>query len=342
MKRVLAGIRAFLGSRLQVTVDIKIPLVMVRGFSLCFMLASLALAGVKVWESPIPKILRDAVVVVYAHEMAGDPIPFEADNNLNVLYETRQTWDIRTNSIWLLEHTTLIAPFMSYEGLISQTKYPALAVWVPATDDRSLHVLGWAMPEDGLLFMNERMLNDNRWNDERQALSTFVHELIHLQMGAFSEGTSEQLESATSAGTIEVLAGLCNYQMELACLSYWSEIEDLTSASLNVRLNALGAGWVYDLFADAFLRDADREQVVRKSLRFWAKDPEALQGIRQRYGQHPWEAHVIPGICGGKLDTGNMGAELTETGSTRYHILGMEFDDTREMMGLLTVLLCTR
>ena len=338
MKRILAKVREILKPRR--TFSFSLPVAVIKVGILYVLLGVMSFTAARLWDSDIPEVIRDAVMVVYAHEKAGDKVPFDADNNLNKVYESGQTWTIKTNSIWLLEHVTLIAPFMSYEGLINSSNYPVLAAWAPTADSRSLHVLGWAQPEQGFLFLNERMLNDNRWNDERMALSTFVHELIHLQIGAFSTGTSEELESATSAATVEVLAALCNYGDDLACQSYWSEVEDLAGASLNVRLNENGLGWVYDLFANIFLRDSDREQVVRKSLRFWASHPDELEGIRKRYGQHPWEAHVIPGICGGRLDTRNLGAEKTESGSTRYYILGMKFDDSKELMGLLSGLLC--
>ena len=62
------------------------------------------------------------------------------------------------------------------------------------------------LPNDNTILLNERYVLDARWSDQRRALTTLVHELVHIQRGAYISGSSAELESATSIATVEVLS----------------------------------------------------------------------------------------------------------------------------------------
>lgn len=288
------------------------------------------------WRLEAPAVARDMVVAVYANHKAGDPVPFGPDYTMTMPYPSYATYGITVNSLWLANRTTNVVPYFAYDGLTASPNYPVGAFFFPRTGLSSFTVGGQAQTENGSLTINERYLTDPRWIDEAGALGTLVHELIHLQGGNFApaDGSnyfsgpeeSAEKESNTSAATAEILAAMCNYQDEVACSAFWQEIEGFALAGLNTRLSEP----VYDLFRSAFLIDADEEQADRKTDRFWARNERDRLEIRMKYGRHPWEAHVLPGLVHGQtLDTG-----MTYMTAGGHPIrLRMPFDDTFDIFG---------
>lgn len=279
----------------------------------------------------IRNIGRDAAIAYLADRRAGGAIPFEPDYSGSESLPEDTTFMMVSNSNWLVVNTRMIAPFFSYEGLVEVAHYPRAVVFLPFVDDSSFHIAGRYLPPNlmgaDIVILNERMFL-RETSDEREVLATLVHELIHSQGGVFLTWPSERLESATVAGTIEVLAAMCNYENDLACAAFWNEINWLAMVSLRVNLNERNLGFVYDIYARLF-RSESQQRRYEKAMRFWADDMETLAGIYSKYGRGPWVDHVMPGVCGQPLNTLN---KVSGGHGTRF-VLGMKFDDTRALLG---------
>ena len=290
------------------------------------------------WGSEFRPVMRDAVIALGAHTLAGKKISVEPDYYGGAGVNPYITWEMPSNSVWLVRRTTNIVPFMSYEGLVDNAVYPTEVFFIPFTDDGSFHIAGRAIIQYGYVLLNERLITDDKWTDERDLLEVLTHELIHIQGGNFAtwsggetwEDQSAHLESATSAATVEVLAAMCNYGDRVACKAFWLDIESMARYSLSYRLRKLPG--VYEAFANIFLRDADQEQASRKSLRFWMVEGEDVRmGIILKYGVDPWETHILRALKDGiQMDTGNIDGF--------GHRLSLRFDDTFDLLGPAWVL----
>lgn len=293
-------------------------------------------------NTQLPQVLRDAVISIVAHQKAGGPVPVIADFNHSQFYSVEETWGITTNSKWLAYYSTRIVPYYLRERVGSGI-YPDFIVVRPWFGDESFNFGGRAQCEyDGfkmrnvcVVWINSRYFDDPAWQDSRDILGVFIHEMIHVQGGNFMypEGEtwaekSSILESNTSAATIEVLAAMCNYGDKLACKTFWHELESLSRQSLRVHLR--GDEWIYDLFANAFLRtDSDRRS-ARKSDRYWAGHEYERNEIIDKYGRGPWEDHILPYLkYGTRLDAGTRVYESTNS----YRLLSVPFDDTVDLLG---------
>ena len=288
------------------------------------------------YQTDIRPIVGNMIIAIVAHQKAGDPIPFAPDYTMTMPYPSYATYGITVNSTWLVERTTNIVPYFAYDQLTTNPVYPIDAFFFPRTGVSSFTVGGQAQTENGSLTINERYLTDPRWIDEAGTLGTLVHELIHLQGGEFApadgsnffSGPEESAtkESNTSAAATEILAAMCNYKDKAACAAFWQEIENFALTNLNTRLQEP----VYDLFRSVFLIDADEERADRKTDRFWSGHERERWELRMKYGRHPWEAHVLPGLLHGKtLDTGM----LYSTAPGRIFRLFMPFNDTFDLLG---------
>jgi len=305
----------------------------------------------KLDRSPISLVFRDLYIASMAHNRAGDPIPFElikeydggfgrapyridyVKGNLICPY---CSWGIRTNSEWLAEFVRYVVPFYEYEGIAppNQSVYPIQIAFFPLTGDNSFHLLGSAATWYSVVNLNERMLLKPN-ADLRQIYSTIIHELVHTQRGGFSNDRPNIIEPKTQSATLEVLAAMCNYGDDVACKAFWYEVESWARGSLWVRLRMIGLDDLYQPLANLLWRDADQEAAADKSLRHWFEDEEAehyLWDIIYNYEKYPWEVHVIPGICGQPMDTGQAKfVEVTSKGDVIFEIIGMLFDDTASM-----------
>lgn len=281
----------------------------------------------------VGKIFADGLIAYVATLKAGPPIPVDDIDYAHMnLYTLDDGYGTETNSLWLGDASRIIVPTLSYEGLTAVAKYPVFLVFVPMGDYESYHVLGRAHPDKGIIGINERALLFEGWQDKREIYATLVHELIHLQGGNFANGESSSLESYTSAGTIEVLAALCNYGEELACKAFWNEIAYYARASLMVRMGRLGFGEAFQSFADLALRTPVEERKSRKSNRFWEDKADDRMVLLEKYALHPYTNHVIGGLNGRIMSTGNIGIGGSYL-TGEVEVIGMRFDDTWDLLG---------
>lgn len=314
------------------------------------------LIGVALFYGAYQPILRDFVVANVAHIKSGDEIPFTKDEvddfytrGFRVDPDNLYTYEIESNNIWMAEYTRFIVPYMSYEKATPFAVYPNSIGSVPFGQNQSFHVGGRMLPEDNTVLLNERMFLDERWNDKRNALGTLVHELVHIQRGAYIIGESASLESATSTATMEILAAMCNYGDSLACLTFWDEIEQLSRSSLLVQLNDMGVPGLYDTWARLFWRDQAQQDAYNKAMRFWSEKPGELMELRRKYSLNPW-MNVIFGVAYQiPANTGHVICESSPSPIWSYlqttpmvetcTVLGMPFDDTRYLLqGLMWIL----
>ena len=308
----------------------------------------LALLGLAASQRELRFLARDLFIAKYADVMAGPDVPFGAlaTGKAGDAQYTREapiwpgfTYGISTNSMWFVEQATLVVPYFASEYLTPRPLYPNAAYFLPLPANRSFVVGGSASCERGMVLLNERVLLDERWNDARYALEVFVHEMIHVQGGAFCSGTSRELESATSAATTEILAAMCNWGNSLSCKAFWSNIKDHAVRSAFWRANKLGGGWLFERWMDVFIRDASERRGGAKTYRFWAPARAERMEIALKYGLVPWEKLVLAGVRGIPLNTGFPVSEYSRPGHPPIvKILGMPMDDTRVLLGPLALL----
>jgi hypothetical protein len=282
---------------------------------------------------PIRPMLRDMAVAVYADHQAGDEIPWGPDYSMSMPTAAALTYGIEVNSSWLIDQVKYVVPYFAYEGIAGNPQYPKAAYFLPRLGVSSFTVGGQMHPDDwrtggGWVELNERLFTDPAWIDEGQAFGTLVHELTHVQGGVFIQGTSKSLESATVAATTEMLAAMCIFHNDLACRSFWLQIEQGALASLASRLPED----VYDAFAGVFIRDATEREADAKVDRFWAGQESRRQDIREKYGRYPWEALVLPGVLEGRSLHTLIGAPVYG-GSGIVPLSYMSYDDTAAVMG---------
>ena len=289
--------------------------------------------------SELPKLWRDFVFINVAHIKAGESIPFEIeDYSLGIAYDRDYTWGFVTNSTWIVQETSLIVPYFEYEGITYKVNYPRMVYFTPVPGETSLRLLGAASAEWNFLLINDRILFDERWNDERSMLSTLVHELIHLQGELFTSATNPGLsESMTQAATMEVLAAMCNYGDDVACFAFWSDVETFARSSFRTSLNDAGLSWVYDPLANLLWRNAKEEIAAEKTNRYWADDPGERARITKEYGSQPWNKFVLAGLRGIPMNTGNR-EPIAGSTPPAYKVMSMDFDDTQAMLGILKYL----
>lgn len=266
----------------------------------------------------------------YAHIQAGEKVPFP-DDTIYTRSVPMEIWTEGVNSMWLADYTRLIVPFMAYENIVYIPYYPSAVLFIPEDGPRSFHVGGTTHMMQDIITINERYILDPRWEDQREALFTLTHELVHVQGGAFVPGAGrepEEFEANTSAAATEVLAAICNYGDQLACKAFWLEVEEFARIRLRLQLLDLGLpDSVYQFIADALWRDEAEELAARKALRYWANNQEEMWYIIRAYASRPFFLFV-EGLQGAELNTGNHGSFMDNGAAI---ILGMPYDDSLDL-----------
>ena len=333
-----ARLKALFSNTVTANLSITLPKIVVKTTLFVLIITAILLcanfSARAIVDNDWDDIGRDFITVVYAHKRAGNPIPFEADFSHSLSQNLYETYGIETNSIWMIDQALEIIPYFAYEGISPNPIYPVTLGWGHMGGQSSFHIMGWAYSAEGMVFLNERIVKGDRWSDARRVYSTFTHELIHIQMGAFGTGSSEKLESATSAATLEVLAAMCNYESEIACAAFWYNIENFARASLWVGLNDKGMLNVYEFLMDVFILNPSESRYRDKSMRYWANDMEQLAGIQERYGEAPWVNHIAPGLCGKPFNT-----EIPYLMDGLPLIRHFVFDDAQYLLGRLNYLI---
>jgi hypothetical protein len=314
-------------------------------------IAGLVYAVNYLWNSRFATLYRDAFLAVYAHQMAGDVIPAEIDYIRSEAYEPFYEWGQTTNSEWLADYSRLIVPYFEWEELTARAFYPERIIWAPRLGYTSLRVGGWAWPPMSQVYMNERVLLEAMLvpedADAGRILATLTHELVHIQGGNFfmspssvgeagSAAWSAWIEQHTEAASTEILAAMCQYGDTNACRAFWLSIEDYARSSLKlelIRIFGKPGWWMYDLWADAFIRDANDVISANKSYRYWDAHYSDMISLLEKYGDFPYEHFVLPGVLRRlKMDTNIRNCWPVYTGY-QCDILGLSYDDTAAMFG---------
>ena len=351
LARVLAAIKKFVGAHKKLTIAVLAVAIVVGASFATFNLYIKKADWYTLDRTPISLVFRDIIVASYAHLKAGDKIPFdvvmEYDGGFSrepyiIDYVKSQpvcpycSWGIQTNSIWLSEFVWYSLPFYEYERVAGdrESRAPVFMGFFPLQGVDSFHLLGSASSWSASVMLNERMLQKPE-ADLRTLYSTIIHEMVHVQGGAFTGARANVIEPKTQAATMEILAAMCNYGDDIACAAFWNEVESWSRGTLRVRLKILELEGLYEPLANLLWRDPKQKASADKSMRHWAEDPEYesyLWDIIYNYQKYPWEVHIIPGICGFPLDTEHRELyDMTPKGEPIYRHIMMWFDDTESM-----------
>ena len=280
-------------------------------------------------RTEIPELVRDFVILVVAHNRAGERIPFSVDYDREDTFVYR---DIETNSVFLVEMAYCILPYYAYEMAVTNEKMPEAMMFEHVAGDRSFHLLGWAYVGTPEMDINERILSDPAWNDLRLFYEVVIHEMLHLQRYLFSGGSSQEVEAHAVAATLEISAGASIRSMDDDFeKSFWYQVEGLAANSLRARLHKNDLDWLYDLVMDVCFRDHAEELKAEKSGRYWASQPLSLWDIIINYGQYPWEEYVLPGVLGQRMLVRDYEYEFY--GGEGHVTSHMPFDDTEALFG---------
>jgi len=293
------------------------------------------------------KLPSQIVFTMIANEKAGDPIPFEmnisGDHPFSYFCEY-----CGYNSLWAAIQASNILPYFAWAGLNEMPIYPSLIGVIPYYGIRSLTIAGYV--DSGLIgymvMLNDRFEYDPSWNDERSALATYVHELIHIQGGRFIGDNPEEFEARTQAASTEILADMCDKgQDEIACKAFWLDMFQYSKAYVMVTLKELNATWFYEWWDKTFLLSKDEIRAHDSNLRFWSKEQETYDYIVRAYQLGPYLKHIIPGLAYFDMNTGILSAmymnmdPATRTPIVYFEYYFLQFDDTRYLLGNLIHLL---
>lgn len=348
MKHFLKSIVGLPGKAIgakRMRVTLSVPARIVKALLILSLVAGIGAGWFAIYQyTNLPAIVRDVVISVVAHYKAGAPVPMDdVDYNRSTPYDPNETWGIATNSKWLTDYALRIIPFYYWErvGGATYPDYVVVIAWPGAT---SLGVGGRAdcvlslSGEICAVWINERYFNDPVWQDKREVLEVLVHELIHIQGGDFMRPEGESwteksaiLEAKTSAATLEVLAGMCNTGDELACKSFWHSLE--STARQTLRANLRGDDWIYQIFADLFLRDPAESRAAHKLLRDYASLGMSPYETMYKYALVPYQEMMIRWLKDGTRLQTNV-YEYNEYG--RWD-LTMPFDDTQSLLGVWSI-----
>ena len=281
-------------------------------------------------------LVANFLIAEYAHQKAGEDVPFDAGYQYD---QATMTWGTVNNSSWLMDWVIKIVPYLVIEKIsVGEGQYPASVGFLPLKGSNSFHIAGFAQPSYMAIWLNDRYAIDPLWNDERDALKTLVHELTHIQGGAYLSGVSEEFEPRTQAASTEALAGMCNQGVELACSAFWYDIETYSRTEFRVELIDQGYGYLYDQIANLFWRDASQERAAAKNARFWADDPLELNYILRAYSLKPWEI-VLSGVNDSVYLNTGLPTYYDTTQPWKIVIQGMPFDDTQALIAPIAWLL---
>ena len=291
--------------------------------------------------------VRDVGIAEYAHLRAGPPIPVDpkvVDYEEAMSLMPEQTWSIVTNSQWLADIVRRIVPYYYYVDISRPATYPIGIFFEPMGDEANFHLLGQEMSGQDIwgnvgpvVQLNERMV-DGDASDMRVLLTTIVHEDIHGQGGDFINpahcpepkdpnnptpdeiacwtGESPALESNTQTATLEVLASYCNHQDDLACRTFWFEVEDASASSFEVWTWDHKIGWLYDWIDKTLWLSPGQVPQFDASMRYWANNcPECLTAIVTKYGAMVWQKTLLGVVNDQTMPTGIADQSKDPTGS---------------------------
>ena len=147
-------------------------------FTLYAVLIALFIGAALVQETVQP-ILRDFYIANMAEFRAGPKIPFTEEDmgyqrGFKIDENNTYSFGIESNSIWMADYLRIIVPYFGYEKVTPTPFYPKSAGLLPFMGNTSFHVAGRMFPGQDVILLNERYLLDDRWNDQRRALTTLV------------------------------------------------------------------------------------------------------------------------------------------------------------------------
>lgn len=253
------------------------------------------------------------------------------------------------NSKWMEIETSKIVPFFSYDGLTDNPVYPTIVGVIPYDPDQSETVAGYEFlaPSLGRIIMiNDRYQYDQSWNDERDLLGTFTHELIHAQGGGFDnqDDGPEVFEAKTQAASTEILASMCNMQDELACKAFWLDMFNYSRAYVRGKLDNYGMDWAYEAWNRVFFWNSSDMARYDKRTRYWSNDKEEMEYILRAYSINPYVKYLVPAVYNYGIDT-----ELPDTSACAKVVgfcytqpeqtIKFVFDDTKYQLGWMWILL---
>ena len=204
----------------------------------------------------------------------------------------------------LINWTNEILPFYAYEHLVDydEARGPSDVYFKWNAGDRNFHVLGSAQchadgKDQGVVMINGRGANPvSNWYGREDTIFTLIHELQHMQGGTFCDGLSEDLESNTQLGAVEIASAMVNSGHTELIRPLLEELRDMGLSALEYSAPL----HYYDFYAKVFKNDPIRMARLDRSLRHWANDPYGLKDILYKYNKVPFDA-IMTGLRTGSI-----------------------------------------
>lgn len=184
-----------------------------------------------------------------------------------------------------------IAPYFNYEGLYEgEVPVPELEPFIGADGMSHIHLGGYTYCAQ-TVWVNIRYFN---WVsvkiDDIQALSIFVHEMVHTLGGSFCSDDSQEAESRTQLGTLETLAAMANHGNRVALWALLDELRDITMGTIWSQAREVKDEQSYLDFAKVIYAGEPLEIArTEKAARHWSHDPDTLDEILEKYEKSVYE-----------------------------------------------------
>jgi hypothetical protein len=182
-----------------------------------------------------------------------------------------------------------LLPMYAYEGVSERTRIPKAVALVQWREPFPHNKIGGRSDCGSYAVVNYRYFNEiSDWYQRPYWIGILTHELAHVAQGpgVCAIYDSEPTENAAQIITFEVLASLANGGNRDAAYTLAHEIKGMAISA--VRAMSTKAEY-REFYQRLYPNRPDKWGRLLQSERYWARDPEQLQTILEKYNRQPLE-----------------------------------------------------
>jgi hypothetical protein len=186
---------------------------------------------------------------------------------------------------WVAE----LIPMYAYEGVSDRTKVPNMVALVRWQEAFAHNKIGGRSDCGQYAVVNYRYMNPiSEWYQRPYWIGILTHELAHVAQGpgVCAIYDSQPTENAAQIVTLEVLASLANGGNRDAAYTLAHEIKGMAMSAVR----AMSSRAEYrEFYQRLYPNRPDKWARLLQSERYWARDPEQLHTILEKYNRQPLE-----------------------------------------------------